>query len=311
MENDGYRVGEEHPDNAIPNGFDVRLPYISEIGPSVYGILEAAWLVPAILAGVNNRIWEYNPTVHKLQNVIKIWEEFGWLDGDGDSLKLSASGERLVKIAPLVDYEFSMMNQQLDRNYVTDPRKYSKLRAALAVYTEEFMPNLLRYVACLTSPGSDKKVLDFGGGDGVYLEATLHACPDAIGYLYDKAPGTRLAGNQSTEIIVADFADVTNHFQLSSLDTIIVSEVLHVLGKEKQHTVMTTLVALLKTGGKLVVIEQQPNFRLDWRMEAMTEAGACLTPSDVVALADSLSGALTKTGEQTSATHHVFVFTKV
>jgi hypothetical protein len=310
MGNDGYKVGEEHP-TVKHSGFDVNLPYIEGVGPSVYGILEAAWLVPAMIAGAYNRIWEYNENVHKMSNVTKIWLEFGWLATDVDgNIELTASGERLLEVIPLVDYEFSMMNQQLDKDYVTDPRKYEQLRTALANYTEQFMAPLLRYVACLPSPGATA-ILDFGGGDGVYLEAVLRAIPEANGYLYDKAPGTRLAGNHSVEIIVAQFSEITDHFKLGSLDFIIVSEVLHVMGKEVQHHAITTLTALLKTGGKIVIIEQQPNFRLDWRMEAMTEAGACLTVPDIVALADSLSGSLVVTGNQISATHYALVFTKV
>ena len=293
----------------MSKGFEVNIPVIKGVGPSVYGVLEAAWLLPALLIGAKNRIWEI-PCPPRMGQVTKVWLQFGYMIYNGVQYELTPEGERLMAVIPLLDYEFSMMNQQLDENYVTDPNKYVQLRTALAAYTEHFTQPLLDFVAHSSSPGA-ANILDFGGGDGIYLEAALDARPMAMGYLFDKAPGDRLKDDPRVEIMTEQFANITACFPLGNLDTIIVSEVLHVMGGEKQLHVITALAALLKPGGNMILIEQYPNFRLDWRMEAMTEQGACLAPNDILSLTDAMGGELKLLSNLSCATHYAANFTRV
>ena len=44
-------------ENMAPNGMKIELTFLEGLGVSPYSILEAAWVLPAVIAGIRTRIW--------------------------------------------------------------------------------------------------------------------------------------------------------------------------------------------------------------------------------------------------------------
>lgn len=260
----------------------------SEQGPSLYALLEAAWTIPAIIQGVRTRVWE-TAEAGRPDAVAATWAKMGLIGVDENGKVLpTEQGLAVARCVELLEYEMTMMQRQLDGNTATDPALYEKLRSGLAHYTQEFLPHMLKWVrGCAEAMASDLgtvSVLDYCGGDGVYIRTLAAEVPQVDAWLMDRAVGpTRELANAGVTVRIGDVLtdaemteDLTGFFNI-----IIMSEILHCKGKEDREKMLQQAYDMLAPGGVLLVIEQYPNSRLEWRMQDMTNGGHCLNPAQV------------------------------
>lgn len=262
----------------------------TQLGPSLYSILEGAWMLPALIQGIRSRVWEEG--LESKNPIAGVWFKMGLfaptytgVENTPSGVKLSEVGERIVACAGLLEYEFGMIQQQLDNNFETDPSKYADLRKGLAAYTRNFMGEVQNWVSdCLPDGG---KMFDFCGGSGEYLIHAMLNSKSTTGILFDKAPGLDLTLEKYKElrnriaVITGNAKEDHPVFEVTSdlnaqCDLVLMSEILHCMSEEERKEAIRKCFNMLKIGGKLIVIEQFPSMRLDWRLFNMTDNGVCL-----------------------------------
>lgn len=250
-------------------GTSVSLTFTAENGLSPYSVLEAAWILPGLIQGIRTEVWK-GSTEHP---IYRLWVSLGLIQEETGVLTMA--GLNIVQTKDLFEYEFSMIQQQLDNNFITDPKKYSKLRGALADFSDTYLTDLTNWLIDQTPEAP--VVLDFAGGSGYYLAQILKARPAGHGWLYDKAaePGLldELGVSDRVNVEKSDFYNDFNFFSeyAGTFSTIIVSEILHCVPMNEWDKLLQMLESLLAPQGKLIVIEQHHNFRLDWRLQALSK----------------------------------------
>lgn len=261
----------------------------SEDGPSLYALLEASWTVMALIQGIRTKVWE--ASLDDPNPVAAAWAKAGLLEVVVDEANyptsratLTPAGRRVVDCAGLLEYEFSMMQQQLGGNHKTDPAKYEQLRKGLDNYAVAFLPDMRRWVTQQVA-FDGALMFDFCGGNGGYLHEFLRAWPQANGMLFDKAPGLVHPGDVALQMGVkqGDAMGDDRFFldQVGAYDVVLLSEILHCKGPTERNFLLRRAKSLLKPTGVLLIIEQYPNLRLEWRMTDMTEGGQCLSEEEV------------------------------
>lgn len=269
-------------------GNTAHFSYIDKLGLSPYSLLEGAWAFVGIIEGIRTEIW-YGDKHHP---IFKLWVSLELIDKDTGELTIA--GSNIVNTQDLFEYEFSMMQQQLVHDFETDPNKYVKLRGALERYSDIYLEELTKWMIDLIPEGG--RVLDFGGGNGHYLHKILVANQTATGILYDKAPATFIPPQFVGRMVIKkeSFKDETGFFQefVGCFDSIVMSEVLHCIAVEEWPKTINLLTGLLKSGGSLIILEQQHGFRLDWRLQSLSD-GMSIPPAfisrklDEIVLTDS------------------------
>lgn len=272
---------------AFTHGIEFLYPR-TEDGPSLYALLEASWTVMALIQGIRTKVWDADMSVPN--PIGAAWAKAGLLDVVLEKCppyaRLTPAGRRVVDCAGLLEYEFSMMQQQLDGNLKTDPVKYTRLRQGLDNYAVAFLPDMRRWVT--QQVGLDgAKMFDFCGGTGGYLHEFLRAWPQANGMLFDKMPGVIHPSDVAMQMGVkqGDAMGDDRWFldQIGAYDVVLMSEILHCKGPTERNFLLRRAKSLLKPNGVLLVIEQYPNLRLEWRMTDMTDGGQCLSEEEVAA----------------------------
>lgn len=258
----------------------------SEDGPSLYALLEASWTVMALIQGIRTKVWEAD--LSKPNPIGAAWAKAGLIEvrdfATEPAARLTPAGRRVVDCAGLLEYEFSMMQQQLDGNFTTNPAKYEKLRVGLDNYAVAFLPDMRRWVTQQVALDGGL-MFDFCGGSGGYLHEFLRTWPQANGWLFDKAPGVLQPADVAMQMGVkqgdamGDDQFFRNH--AGAYDVVLMSEILHCKGAAERNFLLRRAKSLLKPTGVLLVIEQYPNLRLEWRMTDMTDGGQCLTEAEV------------------------------
>lgn len=286
-------MNKEQPTSLFQNGMEFIYPR-TEDGPSLYGLLEGAWMFAALIKGIRTKVWRADPK--EPNPVASAWARQGLiavLENDGkQEIVLTKAGENVIACAGLLEYEFSMMSQQLSGDYVTDPVKYAGLRTALGSYSKRFLPDMHDWVV-RQAVMDGGRFFDFCGGDGEYLLNFLRKWPCAQGMLYDRAPAIPDAQGALDPYVrmgikggdaFADDQFFANH--AGAYDIVLLSEILHCKGPEQRQFLLRRAASLLKPGGVVLVIEQYPNLRLDWRMQDMTEGGECISEQQLCIEAD-------------------------
>lgn len=285
---------EQQTTGLFQNGMEFLFPR-TEDGPSIYSILEGAWLFAALVKGIREKVWECDPATPN--PVAVAWARAGLLEieqGAGetpaqDRAVLTGAGKRVVDCQALLEYEFSMMQQQLDGNFKTDPAKYKALRGGLDNYAVAFLPDMHKWIAD-QAPAAVKcpRFFDYCGGSGGYLASFLAAHKGAQGLLFDREPGvtkTSAAVLSRMGIMAGDaFGDdlfFANH--AGAYDVVLLSEILHCKGPSERQFLLQRAKSLLRPSGVVLVVEQYPNLRLEWRMNDMTDAGQCISEQMVAA----------------------------
>jgi SAM-dependent methyltransferase len=113
-----------------------------------------------------------------------------------------------------------------------------------------------QYVARLLSPEFAGKVLDFGCGIGLLAGFLKQVLPRAMVHGYDPSQASieqvepRLAAEGR---FAADFSSLDTDY-----DAVIIANVLHHIGPGGRLQAMNRVVARMKDGGRLIVIEHNP-----------------------------------------------------
>ena len=304
------------------NAMMFRLSYTDK-GVSPYSLLEAAWLLPGLIYGLKTKIWEWKPNEAEMPHpILRLWVEMGLLtaipnQGGNILLKLTPTGETIVQMGGLLEYEYSMMDQQLRGNRTTDPEKYAGLRDSLSKYSAIYNTALYDWIETMLGGDDVKEVIDVGGGSGYSLVEILKMFPDANGVLYDKDANPGYIHRQSDELQKRiDFASENLLKRSPALakmagkfDIVIASELLHCFGPEELDFVLPKLARLLSPTGKLLIIEQRATFRLDWRLWDMTNGGRSLDAGDVYEIMQIRPQlGLELVDQAIAATHHISMY---
>lgn len=275
---------EQQTTGLFQNGMELLFPR-TEDGPSIYALMEGAWMFAALIQGIRSKVWESD--INKPNPVAACWAKLGLvevvLEKCPPFAKLTEAGHRVVACQGLLEYEFGMMKQQLDANFTTDPAMYQQLRGGLEHYARAFLPDMHDWITRQVA-FDGALFFDFCGGDGGYLHSFLKAWPQAQGMLFDRAPGAPLPEVASRMGIKAGDAFGDGQFFMNhagAYDVVLMSEILHCKGPEERLFLLQRAKSLLKPTGVLLVVEQYPNLRLEWRMHDMTEAGQCLSEQQV------------------------------
>lgn len=279
---------EQQTTGLFQNGMELLFPR-TEDGPSIYALMEGAWMFAALIQGIRTKVWESD--INKPNPVAACWAKLGLVEVVALEIhpvqhkgQLTEAGHRVVACQGLLEYEFSMMKQQLDSNFTTDPAMYQQLRGGLEHYARAFLPDMHDWITQQVA-FDGALFFDFCGGDGGYLHSFLKTWPQAQGMLFDREPGMRGSHDvvSRTGIKAGDaFGDdqfFRNH--AGAYDVVLMSEILHCKGPEDRQFLLQRAKSLLKPTGVLLVVEQYPNLRLEWRMHDMTEAGQCLSEQQV------------------------------
>lgn len=280
----------EQTTGLFTHGLEFLFPR-TEDGPSLYALLEAAWTVTALVRGIRERVWDQ--PVAGPNPIAVCWVKLGLLEVVNaqeqgaelqSALRVTPAGHRVISCQGLLEYEFDMMQQQLSGNFETDPAKYARLRQGLAAYTTAFLPDTLQWVAEQAQPALGRirpLMFDFCGGEGGYLHHFLRQWPEGQGILFDRQLPDYVPADVKPRMAAAvgDAFGSDEFFaqHAGAYDIVLLSEILHCKGYEARLELLRRAKALCKPGGVVLVVEQYPNLRLEWRMNDMTEAGQCLS----------------------------------
>lgn len=281
---------EQQTTGLFQNGMELLFPR-TEDGPSIYALMEGAWMFAALIQGIRSKVW--TAPLDGPNPVAACWAKLGLIEvktqpatPDTDYAQyavLTEAGHRVVACQGLLEYEFSMMKQQLDSNFTTDPTMYQQLRGGLEHYARAFLPDMHDWITRQVA-FDGALFFDFCGGDGGYLHSFLKTWPAANGALFDRAPGAPLPDVAPRMCVKAGDAFGDGQFfaqQAGAYDVVLMSEILHCKGPEDRLFLLQRAKSLLKPTGVLLVVEQYPNLRLEWRMHDMTTAGQCLSEQQV------------------------------
>lgn len=274
--------------NIFKNGMEFLFP-TSNHGPSLYGIMEGMWLNVMLIQGIRQRIWE-TAQVGNPDAVAAAWAAAGLLTVTGGEeapqVVLTEAGQNVIACAGLLEYEFNMASHQLTGNSETDPAMYTKLRGGLSAYAEKFLPEMLEWVGGFAAQLANPIMLDYCGGAGTYAKAVNRATEGrAVTWMADKAvsPEVReeLVNGHGVTIREGDVLSGVLDDLGEFFDLIVASEILHCKGAAERNQMLADMYRMLRPGGMLIVIEQFPTRRLEWRMEMMTAEGQTLRPEQV------------------------------
>jgi len=296
------------PQSIFKTGMEFRYP-VSEHGPSLYGMLEALWTLVALAKGSRDKVWE-TATPGAVDAVAAAWARMGLLVATPDQkgVQLTKQGANVAECAALLEYELAMIGHQLNGN-ATDPTMYAQLRNGLENYSNAYLSELLNWAALQVKHITTPAVLDYCGGNGAFIKRCCELHPGAYGMLIDRvAPASTPF---AVEVRVGDVLAAENNPTEGlddQFDMVVMSEILHCKGAEDRARMIADAYRMLKVGGVLIVAEQFPGLRLEWRLAAMTEAGHTLE-KEVVAF-EVQAVPFKPSGYIEAFSHYAIAFTK-
>ena len=231
-------------------------------------LLEGFWRLPALIAGCEAQLAKVpvNPYVQA------IWTREGW------------TLDEACVILGLVKHELKMAEAQAHNQPIRiSAVDYGLLRSAFSHYTKSTMAIPTQLIASLL-PNSDEnsQILDYGGGEGRYLQMVMDAIPDydLSGFVVDKAPPAFPL--RHIFYIQRDFKVDTHWYKdgqlnfLECFDFILLNEVLHCQELAHFKYLLNSSYNMLKPGGWLVIGERDPTPEFQWRMSLATQGGHAL-----------------------------------
>ena len=281
------------------NGFYCPVALTEHQDVSPYGLLEMLWMAPAILEGIRTEVWLKDT----ITPVYTLWVNFGLIE-DG---KLSDAGRRMCSLEGLFEYEIGMVQQQLIGDTTTDPAQYAKLRQGLAAYTDNYLDRFTDFLG--SALPANGYMVDLAGGVGALTSQVLEKRPDVSALVIDKAhafPETPRKFFAKRDILAGSWEG-----EVKGADLILISEFLHCLDADHRYQVYEKLVTVISGNTRVVIIEQFPNFRLDWRLRDMsTHSGRCLNQQELLnELAIHLPFVATEVRVMQTSTHYALMLT--
>ena len=253
-----------------------------------------------ILKGIECKVWNH---AHKYPAIARAWFEWGYLN---DYKLLSSKGRNIVKLHPLLRYEFNVACQLLDGDEVnTDPANYMMLRTGLKSYFDMYIElNFLHVFKQVYKIGHSEtapaEVLDLGCGAGQYSVALNNLDFPIKLTLMDKSdnhihlPFTWYQG---------DITKPSDAFK-KQYDYIILNEVIHCLNGEETMGLMQNINDCLKPKGVVIVTEQWESYRMDWRMEKFSNGGKMYSIEEIEKLFKEIYMEQTDFSENINESHY-------
>ena len=269
-----------------------------------YKLINDAYLLIAAYKGIDYAIWNAVGVTREGKAVRRYWLEQGWMiDAGNVGFELTSVGKELVNAYKLIGYETGMLAQHISYSELPPDAQeagYAILRGGLAAYfhghiKETFLDAILPvvdYELPDLTHSTGVRVLDLGAGSGAYGLAVKEKRPVEVNLtLADRKEVTSAlfaavaADSIAVTIASADFEEDPVWYGkfpfCASFDVIILAEVLHCKNVSTRTKLLLACRSILRQGGKLLVVEQNRNPRLNWRM-ALCSTGDDIGPDQLI-----------------------------
>jgi len=245
----------------------------------MYHLLNSVWVVPAVCAGVRARVWEHQPTDQpKLAPISEIWIEHGLMTRSG---MLTALGDACIASVDLFEYYcqiFEIHYQNKGGEHAT-PEQYDTLRAGLGAYTMHVMRDVFTRVGI---EDNKWRTLDLGCGDGTYSKLFMDSNPCSHAILIDRSR-TFPSKPVGCSFHQCDFLKDTQ-WTKRKYNFIMLNEILHCLSDIMTEDLINLCSQCLdKEEGYIMIGEKIPTPYFQWRMDLMSDRGACISLDECVA----------------------------
>ena len=226
----------------------------------------------SVLRGIRQKVWLQK---NKYPVLYGIWAELGLISHSGNGV-LTGKGQEIVRLQPLLEYEFSVgMDQVINEEPETSQMNYRLLRTGLARYFELYIQEYfvtffeenrkLGHSAEL--PG---QVLDLGCGSGAYSIALKNKLDNLSFTLMDRSTDHLHLPFTS---IVGDITRPNPKLFARRYDYIMLNEVVHCLSKEEITNLLANIDLCLTAKGKIFITEQFVTRRIENRMATYSKGG--------------------------------------
>ena len=246
---------------------------------NLYNIINTIWQLPAILVGIENKIWNNNNN-NKRENVIKnIWKELDLLD---NNYNLTKKGKEIVQVKFLLEYQIKIIPYHLKDNFYNkfkiEKSEYELLRNGLGEYFNVYLKDIFKE---LKYKKFKWNVLDYGGGDACYSKNFLKENPRSNSLIVDRT--LNFEEKDNLKFLKNDFEENKEWFlnYKNKYNLIILSELLHCKNKEWRSYLIDSCFYMLQQGGRLLICEKNPTLFFQWRMDLFTHGGECIDQSEI------------------------------
>jgi hypothetical protein len=191
----------------------------------------------------------------------------GYFRGEEGCLELLKSydvnPEEYRDLGSLLQYHHEIIRKDFEPNYPL-------LRKGLTEYFNEF---LWDFWSILGITGTNYKMLDYAGGEGIYSDTFDILNPEGDSTLLDRKHG-----------LAVDFQKTPNWWPEyeQSFDIVLLSEILHCKSAFWRDYLVSSSCMLLKSGGRLI-INENVDPAMGWRLNRLSEGGL-MTESDIIGL---------------------------
>ena len=232
-------------------------------------VINSIYLVPALIEYMNG---------NKSDHIEQIIESYGINDiGQYQNLK------------PLLEYHLHIVQSGFKPDY-------NLLRAGLTEYYLEFLYKFWEIIGIVDT---DYKLLDYGGGDGVYSNSFTSYNPHGEKTLLDRNRGLNIDFEKNPDW----YKEYKDKFGL-----VLLSEILHCKGHDWQKYLISSSDYMLYEGGK-IIINENLDPAMGWRLNEMTKEGAMMTESDIIQLMNGYNYKLLDI--KTIVNHKVYIYEKL
>jgi len=262
--------------------------------------------VTMIITGLDCQIWKYKD---KSPVLFQAWKDLNLLNDYG---LLTFEGQEMVLSKPLLEYEFNVACERIyNEDPKTDPMNYTLLRRGLGKYFDQHIQKTFIDVF----KGSFKighseelpaRVLDLGCGSGQYSIAINNLHLPIQLTLVDKSDDHKhLPFNNFQADIAQPGVIYTNQY-----DYIIMSEIIHCMSENEITNVLDGINDCLTPKGRVIVTEQFPSHRMDWRMETYSEGGKMYTSGEIASFFEKIEMVEVGFAENSNQSHYLQTFSR-
>lgn len=185
----------------------------------------------------------------------------------------------------------------IKNNFYSSDETYKLLRMGLTEYFDEFLSQFWQQIGFTGL--TDKFLLDYGCGSGVYSDAYEKANPLSTSFRVDKCISEKL-----------DFIKYPEWYKNNTLpfSTVLLSEILHCKDLEWQKYLIESSLEMLPKGGQIIINENVDPF-MNWRLKEMTVHGQLLDQEYIINLLAPYPVKLTRLSVINY--HNIFIYDKI
>ncbi len=284
---------------------------------SIYELMEDAYGLAAIEAGIKQEIWlpKHDPDNPRVLAIRAYWRRLGLLESlpvvNIVAPVVTDLGREIIDLRDLIGYELSMLSLHRDDDLKTTgmapPALYHQLRKGLGAYFDQYLTSLFATMGLVDMKA---QVLELGAGEGALASLFLAVNADSKYVATDRFSTTTEHNVQIHELNFQTINWVEHLKQHNSepFGLVILSEVLHCKDYPTNRQLLDDIFRLLPVGGQLLIMERYPTKHLAWRLALMSNGGP-LQPGDVEGLA-GLSGYTKIAWNSVGGSHYATLFQK-